>query len=66
MSAERAWDLSNGLERRAHLNVAMSRDAKLAQLDAARRRANKMVSVLGSVASLLALYDLALLARMGS
>ena len=65
MNAERVWDLSDTIERRAHLAVAMSGDAAQAQLAAARRRANKMVSILGSVASLLALYDLMLLARMG-
>jgi hypothetical protein len=66
MTADRVWDLSNTVERHAHLAVAMSGDAQEAQLANARRRANKMVSILGSVASLLALYDLALLARMGS
>jgi hypothetical protein len=65
MTAERTWDLSNTIERRAHLAVAMSADARDAKLATARRRANKMVSILGSVASLLALYDLTLLARMG-
>lgn len=66
MTAARTWDVTDTLERNAMLNVAMSGDAAQAQLDAARRRANKLVSVLGSVASLLALYDLALLARMGN
>lgn len=66
MTADRVWDLTNTIERRAHLAVAMSDDARDSHLAAARRRANKVVSILGSVASLLALYDLALLARMGS
>lgn len=66
MSAEHVWELSDDVERRAHLAVATSTDADDAQLAIARRRANKVVSVLGSIASVLALYDLALLARMGN
>lgn len=66
MTASQVWDLSDTVESTARFNVAMSADAKQSQTDRARRNANKMVSILGAVASLLALYDIALLARMGN
>jgi hypothetical protein len=64
--ADQGWDLSDAGERQAHLAVAMSVDPEAAQLGTARRRASSIASILGTVASLLALHDLSLLVRLGT
>jgi len=47
------------------LHLAQAGDASRRQLEIARRRANRLASLLGAVAAVLALYDLVLLAGMG-
>ena len=48
-------------ERLARLSCQLTHNVKFEQQQAARRRTERLVSVLGIVASLLAIYDLSLL-----
>lgn len=51
-------------ERLALIQLQMARSSKIAVQERARHKAARFVSVLGIVASALALYDLTLLARL--
>lgn len=65
MTADQIWDLTDTVERQAYLDLAMSDEAQECPTERASRNATKVVTVLSSVASLLAIYDLSLLARLG-
>lgn len=47
------------------IQLHLARDSRQEQQDLARRRVARLTSALGGVASLLALYDLSLFARIG-
>jgi hypothetical protein len=48
-------------ERLARLSIQMAHNVKLEQQEAAHRKAERLVSALGVIASLVAIYDLSLL-----
>jgi hypothetical protein len=48
----------------AQINVQMSRDPRAAEMERVRRNANRLGSVLGLVGSVVAIYDLSLLAGL--
>jgi len=66
MTTDTVLDLSDDVERRAMLAVAMSEDPAEAQLALVRRRNHNIVTVMATVALLLSIHDLALLVRLGS
>lgn len=58
-------ELNGPDERLVHINLQLAKDPRLTQLDRARHNANRIGSFLCVAASVVAIYDLSLLFRLG-
>ena len=61
MTASNTTQALRDQERLARLGIQMAHNVKLEQQEAAHRKTERLVSALGVIASLVAIYDLSLL-----